>query len=237
MKALLRAEAMKLWVTPSLRYALLAAPAVSLSAVGLAVFFRDPQASDALGVFESAYAGRVAALVLGVLLLGGEFQHGTISSLLADHPRRVRVILAKAGTACAAGAIAAGLSIAAGFGVGAAALATQSAELNISAGQLAVLAGEQAIGFILWGLAGVGLGALTASQSGGLLLGFGGLLAFAFLAGSDVAPFLPSGASDALIGDGAPSSLAPVPSGLVLCAWATGLLTAGAALFIRRDIA
>ncbi|MGH2920309.1 MAG: hypothetical protein ACRDLS_17185 [Solirubrobacteraceae bacterium] len=232
-------EILKLRVTPSLRAALLAAPAVALAAVALDAAFTDPGLETIDSTFESASAGRFAILVLGVLAVGGEFHHGTIDSVFSGFPRRVEVMEVKSFVIAAAAALAGAVAVVAGDALAALVLTAKSVDIDISAGQL-IAVGLGTIGaYVMWGLAGVALGAVAASQSGGLLLAFGALLAnsvFQGLVTIDVARLLPLEASAALTGSGQEGGLTAAAAVLVLGVWVSALMTAAAWRVTRLDI-
>lgn len=202
--------------------------------------------------------GYLLALVLGVLSMGTEFRHKTVSSTFLAGPRRIQVVLAKV--------------------IGLAVVVTVNALAHIGG---VVVGGAITLGvtnlpvfpepvemirtllllvlvLVLWGLMGLGLGVLVTNQIAALfigvalawivepLLGWG----LSFLDGGDqVARFFPSQATSATLSvfsgadgavaqamGGSPNQLAWWSGALTLLLYA-GIMTAiGIWLTQRRDI-
>jgi ABC-2 type transport system permease protein len=192
-------------------------------------------------VIAAASSGGVLMLVIGILLMAGEFRHNTITSTLLITPDRKRAVGAKL---AAAGIVGVAVGVVASLLTLAIAL-PWLAERNIDLGAhsldiLVVLAGGIAA-TALAGLMGVGLGALMPNQSLAVTV----TLVWVLLVESMLASFAPSvgrwfpgGAASAM------SGVAP-PSGDALPFWIAGLLFAGyalafaetgARLVVRREI-
>ncbi len=91
----------------------------------------------------------------------------------------------------------------------------------------------------VWGAIGAGLGAIIHNQVGAVIT----LLAWGFVVDSllfglapSVGRFLPTRASDALMGLKTEHLLSPGAGAIVLIAWAAALVAAGIAVTARRDI-
>lgn len=71
------------------------------------------------GVYANAISSYIFAIILGILIMSGEFRHGTAVATFLATPRREKVLAVKLGVAAIAGAafqvISAAVSIAAGF--------------------------------------------------------------------------------------------------------------------------
>lgn len=150
--------------------------------------------------------GRLLLLTIGILAIGAEFRHKTISATLLATPRRTRAMLAKAAALVGIGGLYGLLSMAGSVVVGAIVLriidrpAFPSAEITRTlALSLLVLA--------LWALIGLGIGILIPNQVAALFIGvavawiveplFGLLLNIWDFSREYVAPFLPSSATSA----------------------------------------
>jgi ABC-2 type transport system permease protein len=192
-------------------------------------------------VIAAASSGGVLMLIIGILVMAGEFRHNTITSTLLITPDRKRAVGAKL---AAMGIVGVAVGIVASLLTLAIAL-PWLAQRNIDLGAhgtdiLIVLAGGIAA-TALGALMGVGLGALMTNQT----LAVTATLVWVLLVENLLASFaqgvgrwFPGGAASAM------SSVAP-PSGDALPFWIAGLLfagytlvsaEAGARLIVRRDI-
>jgi ABC-2 type transport system permease protein len=191
-----------------------------------------------LAVLGGAGRGALVMLLLGVLTVTAEFRHGTLTATLLHTPQRSRVLTAK-GTATAAVAAAVAVAdLAVVLAVGLTTGAVQPALLNadIALHVLGLL-----LAYPLYGLAGVGIGALLMYQPVAVLLP----LAWAFVVENLVLRLLPpsaprwslGGASAALANAGDfPAVLPMAVGGIVLLSYALLLLGFGALRLARRDI-
>jgi ABC-2 type transport system permease protein len=208
------------------------------------------------GVLRGAYTGGLGfaylfALSLGVIMMAGEYRHGTMSSTVLAVPVRTKIVLSKLFGVFAAGA---------GYGVATVIASVAGAVIVFSirdvdlwradggiprAMALAVLA------VALWALIGLGVGTLIRNQVVALLvaIGVGWLLeplvgfGLRLLDVAYVAKYLPTQATSAIVEPAQPTgtdldlSLLPWWGGvLVLLAYALVSAGIGAALTLRRDI-
>jgi ABC-2 type transport system permease protein len=192
--------------------------------------------------------GYVITLSLGVLGMAGEYRHLTITPTLLAVPRRSRLVAAKLvaylvaglgyGVAIVtAGAVLGGIIVAArGYPLG---LGTPGVPRAVLLAMLACA---------IWAVFGLGIGTLIRNQIVALLTGVGfavlggPLLALALQAlhAGDVAQYLPSQASAALVqgaSGGIEQQLLPWWGGaLVLLGYGVLFAALGAALTTRRDV-
>jgi ABC-2 type transport system permease protein len=192
-------------------------------------------------VMAAASSGGVLMLIVGILVMAGEFRHNTITSTLLITPDRKRAVGAKL---AASGIVGVAVGVVASLLTLAIAL-PWLAQRNIDLGAhstdiLVVLAGGIAA-TALGALMGVGLGALMTNQTLAVTATLVWVLVVESLLGSfapGVGRFFPGGTASAM------SSVAP-PSGAALPFWIAGLLFAGYALVaaeagtrlvVRRDI-
>lgn len=101
------AELLKLRTVRSSGLVLLAAVAIVVAGVSGLVVSGADLASAAVQQQAVAHVGLVAlcSLVLGVLMMAGEYRHGTVVGTFLGEPRRGRVVLAKLLVALLAGAV------------------------------------------------------------------------------------------------------------------------------------
>lgn len=201
----------------------------------------------------AASVGYVFPLLIGTLLVTGEFRHKTLTPTFLAIPRRGMVLWGKIiagalmGVLYAVAAVVAttapSAAILAGFG-----LATELGSIDTWA-----LLGRVVIAFVLWTLIGIGVGLVVRNQVAAIVI----VLAFtqfiepllriggSFVAGiSDAARFLPGAASDALVGSslltfggGSSETLQWWAGGAVLLAYGAVLLVLGYLTSWRRDVA
>ena len=199
--------------------------------------------------------GYVFPLLIGTLLVTGEFRHKTLTPTFLATPRRGIALSGKIIAGVVMGALYAAIAIVASVGPGAGLLAAFGIDTQLGDAHTWALIGRMAIAFVLWVLVGIGVGTLVRNQVAAVV----GVLAFtqfvepilravgAFVDGlSDVTKYLPGAASDALVGASIFTNLGGASTaGTTLEGWVGGLLLLGyAALFLllgwlfswRRDV-
>jgi len=168
---------------------------------------------DASQIAISVYTGGLAVgyvllLTIGVMHIGAEYRHKTISATFLATPRRVRALVAKAVSLVGVGIVYGLISLAAAVLVGAIWLQRTGHDAFPSSSVLRSLALSLVV-LGLWALIGLGLGILIPNQVTALLLGVG----FAFVIepiislaltfwswGKDhILPYLPSAATTAAL--------------------------------------
>lgn len=203
--------------------------------------------------------GYMLALVIGVLSMGQEFRHKTISNTFLAGPRRHQVILAKVIALVVILVVNAVAHIAGAVLGGGILLSTADLPLVPDAGGLAQTFGLMALILVVWGLIGLGLGVLITNQVAALFLGIAitliveplVALAFSFFDGVDVlAKYFPSQATTATLSvfDGVDPALAEAmgaggdqltwwAGAVTLLCYAVVMTLIGLLLTRRRDIA
>jgi ABC-2 type transport system permease protein len=183
-------------------------------------------------------AGIFAALA-GVLVVTGEYRHGTIRPTFLFTPRRPRVLRAKLAASMVTGLAFGLVAEAIGFAVGAVILAGRGVPFALSVGEATQLVVGTIVGVVLWGGLGVGLGAILRNQVAAVIA----LLAWAFVIENlvfglapSVGRYGPEQAATALTGLTTRHLLSPVAGGVVLIAWVAALVAAGVVLTVRRDV-
>lgn len=191
--------------------------------------------------------GYLMPLIMGVILICGEFRHKTITPTLLVCPRRSRVLAAKA-------VVAAGVGLAMGLlftilaaALGAILIAARGYPVKIGADGIPRMLVLMVLGLGVWAVFGLGFGSLLKNQTAAVLTALGlvtiveGLLEL-FLRWAHlgwVAKVLPSAASNAIV---QPSSikianLLPWWGGaLALLAWGVLAAALGAVFTMRRDV-
>lgn len=197
--------------------------------------------------------GYVFPLIVGTLLVTGEYRHKTLTPTFLATPRRGVALSAKMLAGIVMGLVfavaAVGSTVVAGGGV----LALFGIDPQLDSAETWALLGRMVLALVLWVLVGIGLGTLIRNQIAAVV----GILAFTQFvepiarlgAGlveglGDVARFLPGAASDALAGDsiyaimggGADQPLEWWAGGLVLAGYALLFALIGYAASWRRDV-
>lgn len=152
--------------------------------------------------------GYMLALVIGVLSMGQEFRHKTISNTFLAGPRRHQVIFAKVGALVLILLVNSVAHLAGGVLGGGILLGTAGHPLFPDVAGLAQTFALVVLILIVWGLIGLGLGVLIPNQVAALFLGIAitliveplAALALTFFDGWDtVAQFFPSQAATATL--------------------------------------
>lgn len=193
--------------------------------------------------------GYLLMLVIGVVQIGAEYRHRTISSTFLTQPRRPRVMLGKVLALVLIGAGYGVLSLVGSVLVGAVTLQARGAEPFPSGEVFRTLALSLLV-LGLWALIGLGAGILIPNQVAALLIAVGvawiveplvGVAISAWDFGQQhIAPYLPSSATQAVV-NGAQASaddarLSWWGGAIALAVWAAAIAGAGVLRVVRQDI-
>ncbi|MFZ0665493.1 MAG: hypothetical protein WAM97_07035 [Acidimicrobiales bacterium] len=186
------------------------------------------------------------ALIIGVMMVTGEYRHKTVTSTFLAEPRRTIVVAGKLTISAFAG-FAVGITSAAGALVlGFILVASSHGTVSLMLTQY-----KSVLGYVgaaaLYAVYGAGLGALLKSQIATLIVGLGAdLVVIPVISGTlpSVARWLPGEAAQALASgvqrsgfENTNVNLLPWWGGvLILLAWGVVLAGVGAAMSIRRDV-
>jgi len=192
--------------------------------------------------------GYLLMLVIGVIQIGAEYRHRTVTSTFLAQPRRPRVMLGKVLALALVAAAYGVLSMVGSVAVGAVTLQARGAEAFPAAGVFRTLALSLLV-LGLWTLIGLGVGILIPNQVAALLIAVGvawivepllgaGIKAWDF-GQHHIAPYLPSEASQSVINSAHAAGdvrLAWWGGALALAAWAAAFAGAGILRVLRQDI-
>ena len=275
MIGLLSAEVRKLTTTKTVYWLLLLAVVLAAGITALIIFFTTsaiPGATSStaqlgsieftrqvLGDLTGQSGARVIMLCIGVLALGAEFRHNTITPTLLATPRRGRVVAAKLAIVVLTGVVFAIFVIGAGLAVYLIWMRAKGAHVALTEdGFLRVLLGNGLV-MVLYGAIGMGLGVLIRNMIAAMICGIlyawllDSLLALALnavksLRDAGVPGYLPGQAASALqwASQGQSGADQPVVTqihllpqwggGLVLAGWAALFCILGVSLALSKDI-
>ena len=208
---------------------------------------------DATQVANSVYTGGVGVgyllmLTIGVLQIGSEYRHKTITGTLLSVPRRARAMAAKVVALLGLGALYGLLSVVVSVGVGALVLQLRDVDPFPSTEVVRTIALSLLV-LSLWALIGLGVGILIPNQVAALLIGVGaawivepivGLALRATEIGNDhIAPYLPTAATNAVLRTVESPGEVRLEwwlAALVLAAYAAVLAGFGTWRVVRQDI-
>ncbi len=209
---------------------------------------------DALQVANSVYTGGLSVgyllmLTIGVIQVGAEYRHHTITSTFLTTPRRATAMLAKVVALLVIGTGYGLVSLAGSVSVGALTLNARGAEAFPSGEVVRTLLLSLLV-LGLWALIGLGIGILIPNQVAAILIGVGvawivepllGLAVKAWDFGREhLAPYFPSEATNAVINavQGSPDDvrLSWWGASITLGLYAAVLAGAGVLLTTRRDV-
>jgi len=193
--------------------------------------------------------GYLLMLVIGVIQIGAEYRHRTVTSTFLTQPHRPRVMLGKVLALVLIAAAYGALSLVGSVLVGSVTLRSRGAEAFPSAEVVRTLALSLLV-LGLWALIGLGAGILIRNQVAALLITVGvawiveplaGLAISAWDFGQHhIAPYLPSAATQAVL-NGAQASADDVRlswwgGAIALAAWAAAFALTGIVRVVRQDI-
>lgn len=180
---------------------------------------------------------RLLLLAIGVLMVGSEYRHKTITGTFLATPRRATVMGAKVVTLLVIGAFYGVVQTVASFGVGAAIIGSKGYPVLPDGTVRTLLLSLLVLG--LWALIGLGVGILIPNQVAALLIAIGvawivepllGLLFSAQSWGESIAPYLPSRATNAVL------NTLPAGSGVTYLSWWVGALVLFAYAFVMAGL-
>jgi len=203
----------------------------------------DIDESDLFGLLlAGVHIGYVLLGVLGVLVIGQEYRHTTIRVTFTADPKRTRVMLAKAIVVATTGLfIGAGTTLLS-YVLGNAVLTSRGLDLKLEGGtQTRALAGSVLL-FAVYGLVGLGLGAIIRATAGAItLLVVWPIIVEPIIGGffPKVGRWLPFSAGEQLISTSTSvdvtDTLSPRAGGMLFSLFAVALLVIGTVLVVRRD--
>lgn len=249
MIALVRAELLKLRTTRTLYGLLFATLAMTALGVVAGVLtagrvegtFALESGEGIRNLLGSGWPGAVNVLVLGILAVTGEFRHNTVTGTFLVTPNRGQVIAAKLIAFALAGLVFSVMASALTLAISLPWLAIKGISVPLlDADVLMVLVGLL-IGTALYGVLGVGVGALVRNQALAVTLALvwmmviEGILAAIWQGG---ARWLPGGAAQALANSASQfGALLPMwAGGLMLAAYGLFFAATGSRFVVRRDI-
>jgi hypothetical protein len=168
-----------------------------------------------------------------------EYRYGTIRPTILFNPARSHVLGAKVIAGALAGIVFGVVGETIGWTIGYAILDGRGITIVLSSSDVLLLALGGLAGVALWGAIGTALGAIIHNQVGTIIT----LLAWGFVINTlliGLAPavgrFMPTHASDAMMGLRGHHLLSPGAGAGILIAWAAALAAVGVAITARRDI-
>ncbi|KRE42048.1 ABC transporter permease subunit [Knoellia sp. Soil729] len=195
--------------------------------------------------------GYTLTLVIGIMQIGSEYRHKTITSTFLSTPQRARVMGAKIVALLGIGALYGLISLVGSVIAGAIVLKSRGFDPFPSAEVLRALALSLLV-LGLWALIGLGVGILIPNQVAALLIAIGVAQIVEPLAGfaltfwdfghEHIAKFMPSQATNAMVsgvtqgGDNAVQPLSWWTAALVLAAYAAVLSAIGTWRTVHQDI-
>jgi len=188
-------------------------------------------------------------LTVGVMAIGSEYRHMTITSTFLNTPKRVLVMVAKIASLLAIGVFYGVVFLIGSVGAGATCIALKGFSPIPEAGPITRTLALSLLVLGLWALIGLGAGILIPNQVAAILIAVGAafivepLLVFGLsLAswGQPIIPYLPSSATSAMVGQISGTANLELLSwwagALVLVAYAATLAGIGTLLTVRRDV-
>jgi len=188
-------------------------------------------------------------LTVGVMSIGSEYRHMTITSTFLATPKRVRVMVAKVISLLGIGAFYGLVFLLGSVAAGATTIAIKGFSPLPDVGPITRTLALSLLVLGLWALIGLGAGILIPNQVAAILIAVGaawivlplaGLLLGLVSWGKGIVPYLPNEATSAMVGAVNTSSTVELLSwwagALVLVAYAAVLAGIGSMLTVRRDV-
>jgi ABC-2 type transport system permease protein len=219
--------------SPALTLAWAAAILGNVGGIGAAARGSTQLRADLLG---ATGIGLFPVMLLGVVAVTGESHHRTVTPTFLVTPRRWRVLAAKAAAGALTGPLVIIVLIAAVWTLG---VLAGAVEPTVDAALLAMIARSIPVA-ACWALLGVAIGAAVRNQTVAVLVPLAWFLLIESLIPayglSALVPWLPGGATTALLGGRLIGALPAWAALLLLLAYALALFAPGARAIARRDI-
>jgi ABC-2 type transport system permease protein len=194
---------------------------------------------DQIGLLSFGSIAGVFAALAGIMLFTSEYRFGTIRPTFLFNPSRSRLFASKMLAGALAGLVFGIIGEGLTFAIGLIILKARDIPISLSGGNITMLIVGSVVGSALWGVIGVGLGAVIPNQVGAVIA----LLAWGFVVENllfglvpSVGRLLPVHAQDSIIGFTGQHYLSGIEGTIVLIAWTALLAGAGLFQLRRRDI-
>lgn len=194
---------------------------------------------DQVGLLSFGSIAGVFAALAGIMLVTSEYRFGTIRPTFLFNPSRGRLFASKIAAGALAGIIFGVIGEGLVYSIGLIILKARGIPFSLSGGNITVLLVGAVAGTALWGIIGVGLGAIVPNQVGAVI----SLLAWGFVVENLVFGFLPSigrffpvHAQDSMMGLTTQHLLSGAAGAAVLVAWTVALASIGLTMLKRRDV-
>lgn len=238
MSALFRSELLKLSTTRTAVALAAGLGAITLAATVGALLLTDGLDRDfQVGLPAAASFSILFSILFGILVMTGEFRHGTATPTFLAAPRRERVLAAKAMAAVVGGALLAIAALVLVVVVAVPWLLVSGESLHVFDAEGLRTALALLVACAIWGALGVGVGAIVRSQVGAIV---GALVWFLILEGllgsiwGDAAPYLPGAAVGAVFD--ATAELSSLAAAALSAGYALAFVAAGTVLVSTRDV-
>lgn len=239
MIALFRSELLKLRTTRTAVVLAAGLFAITTVAVVGALILTDDFDAAAQGDLPAAASfALLFAILFGILVMTGEFRHGTATPTFLVSPKREQVLAAKTLAAVTGGIVLALVSLVLVYAVAVPWLLTTADELYLFEQDTLRTSLALTAAAAIWAALGVGIGAVVRSQVGAIV---GALVWFLILEGlvgviwEGVSPYLPGAAIGAVFE--ATDELSTWGGVAVSSGYALAFCIAGTFLVSRRDLA
>ena len=247
MKNLIHAELLKLRTTRMI-YGLAAAalvlvPLAAVSAIANAGKGGVPVLTSAEGirnVMSSSASGGISILIIGILIMAGEFRHNTATSTFLVSPNRGRVVAAKLAASALVGAGLALISSALTLAVAMPWLATKHIHVDIFSRNVGLVLLGAVAAMAIYGAIGVAVGSLIRNQMAAVIIALAWVLVVeSLLVGfaHEILRWTPGGALSALTGSTTGGLLPMWGGAALLVAYGLAFAAAGTRFTMRRDVA
>ena len=214
--------------------------------VGAGLTLDSPQAIDA--VYANAISGYIFVIILGIMLMAGEYRHGTAVATFLARPKREIVLAAKLGIAAIVGAVFMRISVWASILAGIIVLATFDNAAAPSSSTFLNLTIAGLVSGAILAVIGVAIGALLKSQMLAIVFS----LVYLFIIDPlllvlwvDIAKYLPGGLITAMtavdidapeFGINTANFLDPIQATLLLLGYGAVFARTSLVTSMRRDV-
>jgi ABC-2 type transport system permease protein len=247
MTNLIKAELLKLRTTRTFWWSAVAALifvpasiALAMSGAGSGVAAGLDSDTGFRNVIAAASSGGVIVLLMGIMLMAGEYRFNTVTSTFLITPDRKRVVGAKIAAASLAGLAIAALASLLTLAIALPWLSHRHVDIAAHSTDIVLVLLGAIAATAISGMVGVGIGALATNQTFAITV----TLIWAFVVEAlvvglapDFGRWLPGGAAGAMSGASTYSNLLPVwAAALLFTGYGAAFALAGSRLVLRRDI-